>query len=102
MLEKTISAQYMTLAIFSLAIKRNDFEHDKEDYKSAPLYFCVILRRGGVGAGGLEHNKKKKGKRKSAAESSTGKSMSEAVNGGEGGGGGSGGYGIHTVRLSPV
>lgn len=60
MLAKMISARYMTSAIFSQAIKRNDFKSDKEDYTSVPLYFCLILRR----RGGEEKKKKKEKRRK--------------------------------------
>lgn len=30
-----------------LSVKRHDFKSDKEDYKSMPLYFCLILRQRG-------------------------------------------------------
>lgn len=73
-------------------------QNGKLDYRSRELLsFCLIPKR----KRGLEKKCfKKKTQEKSTAESNAGKNMSETVNGVKGGD--SGGYGIHTVRLSPV
>jgi len=72
-------------------------QNGKRDHRSRELLSCLIPKR----KRGLEKKMlKKKLKKRAQPESNAGKNMSETVNGVKGGG--SGGYGIHTVRLSPV